>query len=86
MRDRLRRDLVTRSEARQRFTAQLLLARLALAWERVWPALWPTIFVVGTFGALALFDIPARLPDWAAAILLGLFVAALIVTLTRAVH
>ena len=64
----------------------MLLARLALAWERVWPALWPTIFVVGAFGALALFDIPARLPDWAAALLLGLFVAALIVTLTRAVR
>ena len=86
MRNRLRRDLVTRSEARQRFTAQLLLARLALAWERLWPALWPTVFVVGAFGVLALFDIPARLPDWAAASLLGLLVAALIVTLTQAVR
>ncbi|MBU6507568.1 MAG: TIGR02302 family protein [Alphaproteobacteria bacterium] len=86
MRDRQRPDSVTRSETRLRFTAQLLLARLALAWERVWPALWPASFVVGAFVALALFDLPARLPDWAATSLLGLFVAALIVTLTHAVR
>ena len=42
------------------------------------------MFVVGTFLALALFGIPARLPDGAAAALLGLLVAALIVTLIRA--
>ncbi|HKR18798.1 MAG TPA: TIGR02302 family protein [Stellaceae bacterium] len=84
MRDRQRPDFVTRSETRPRFTARLLLARLALGWERIWPALWPTIFVVGVFLALALFGVPARLPDGAAAALLGLFVAALIVTLTRA--
>ncbi|MGH7001642.1 MAG: DUF4175 family protein, partial [Stellaceae bacterium] len=62
----------------------MLLARLALAWERAWPALWPTTFVVGAFLVLALFDIPARLPAWAATALLGLFVAALLVTLIGA--
>ena len=86
MRDRQRSDSVTRPETRPRFTAQLLLARLALAWERAWPALWPASFVVGAFVALALFDVPARLPDWAATSLLGVFVAALIVTLTRAMR
>ena len=84
MRDRQRPDFVTKSETRPRFAARLLLARLALTWERTWPALWPTIFVVGTFGVLALFDIPARLPAWAATALLGIFAAALIVTLVGA--
>ncbi|HEV2263618.1 MAG TPA: TIGR02302 family protein [Stellaceae bacterium] len=84
MRDRQRPDFVTRSETRPRFTAPLLLARLALVWERVWPALWPTTFVVGAFLVLALFGVPARLPDGVSAALLGLFVAALIVTLIRA--
>lgn len=86
MRDRQRPDFVTKSETRPRFAARLLLARLALAWERTWPALWPTIFVVGAFGVLALFDIPARLPGWAAMALLGVFVAALIGTLAGAVR
>jgi len=84
LRDRQRPDFVTRPETQPRFTAPLLLARLALAWERVWPALWPTIFVVGAFLVLALFGIPARLPDGAAAGLLGVFVAVLIVTLIGA--
>jgi len=45
-----------------RLKRRLRLAVLALAWERLWPALWPGLFVVGGFLALALFDIPARLP------------------------
>jgi uncharacterized protein (TIGR02302 family) len=44
------------------FERQLFAARLALAWERLWPALWPALGVIGTFLALALFDLPARLP------------------------
>lgn len=84
MRDRQRPDFVTKSATRPRVAAQLLLARFALAWERAWPALWPTLFVVGAFLVLALFDVPARPPAWAGTALLGLFVAALIVTLIRA--
>ncbi|MGH7014753.1 MAG: TIGR02302 family protein [Stellaceae bacterium] len=84
MRDQRRPDFVTGPETRRRFAARLVLARLALGWERLWPALWPTSFVVGAFLVLALFDVPARLPGWAAVSLLGLFVAALIVTLTLA--
>jgi uncharacterized protein (TIGR02302 family) len=86
LRDRKRRDFVTGSDARPYFAARLVLARLALAWERLWPALWPALFVAGAFLALALFDIPARLPPWAAAALLGFTVAALIVTLALAVR
>ncbi|MGH6996339.1 MAG: DUF4175 family protein, partial [Stellaceae bacterium] len=84
MRNRQRPDFVTRSETQLRFTARLRLARLALAWERLWPALWPTTFVAGAFVVLALFDIPAYLPDWAAMALLGVFVAALIASLAGA--
>ncbi|MGH6983792.1 MAG: TIGR02302 family protein, partial [Stellaceae bacterium] len=86
MRNRQRPDFVTRSETQLRFTARLRLARLALAWERLWPALWPTTFVAGAFVVLALFDIPAYLPDWAAMALLGVFVAALIASLAGAVR
>jgi uncharacterized protein (TIGR02302 family) len=53
-------------------------ARLALAWERLWPLLWPPLGVVLTFLSLALLDVFPLLPVWlhaslayAAAILLG---------------
>ncbi|MDE2167382.1 MAG: DUF4175 family protein [Alphaproteobacteria bacterium] len=82
MRDSKRPDLTTADAPRH--AVRLALARLALAWERVWPALWPATFVAGIFTALALFDVPSRLPSWAAAALLGLAVAALIATLARA--
>ena len=39
-------------------------ARLALFFERLWPALWPALGVAGSYLALALFDIPALLPPW----------------------
>ncbi|MDE2228557.1 MAG: TIGR02302 family protein [Alphaproteobacteria bacterium] len=86
MRDQKRPDFVTEPDTRPRLGARLALARLALGWERIWPALWPALFVAGAFLALALFDVPARLPAWAAAALLGLFVAALIATLTLGVR
>ena len=40
----------------------LRLAGAALLWERAWPALWPAVGVLGSFVALALFDLPALLP------------------------
>jgi uncharacterized protein (TIGR02302 family) len=52
---------------------RLLLARLALGWERTWPALWPVLGVAGAFVALALFDLPARLPPLLHAALLAAF-------------
>jgi uncharacterized protein (TIGR02302 family) len=47
-----------------RLKRRLGFAAAALVWERLWPALWPVMLVLGIFLALALFDIPARLPAW----------------------
>jgi uncharacterized protein (TIGR02302 family) len=44
---------------------RLVLARIAIFWERLWPALWPTVGVAGAFAALALFEFWQRLPLWA---------------------
>ena len=59
---------------------RLDLATIALFWERLWPILWPTIAVIGVFLALALFDIPARLP----ASLHWLLLAVMVLVLTAA--
>src|SRR5579862_921706 len=40
----------------------IALARGALLWERVWPALWPATAVLGLYVALALFGITGALP------------------------
>ena len=37
-------------------------ARVALAWERLWLALWPAVAVLGCFLTLALFDLLPMLP------------------------
>ena len=51
-------------------------AQLALAWERLWPAVWPVVGVAGIFVALALFDVLPQLPGWLhAAVLAGFAVA-----------
>jgi uncharacterized protein (TIGR02302 family) len=55
---------------------RLSLARGALFWERLWPALWPVFGVAGGFLALALLDILPQLPGWLhAGVLLGVVVA-----------
>ena len=67
-------------------TGRLRLAGAALLWERLWPALWPAAGIVGAFLALALFDLPARLPaalHWA---LLILAAAALVAALVPALR
>ncbi len=61
----------------------MLLARAALAWEQFWPALWPTVGVVGLFLALALFDLLPLLPGWLHGLVLGVFLAAAIYGLWR---
>src|SRR5258708_24666280 len=43
---------------------RIRLARAALAWERLWLALWPAVAVLGAFPVLALFDILPALPAW----------------------
>jgi uncharacterized protein (TIGR02302 family) len=63
------------------FLMRLRLARAALLWERVWPACWPALAVLGTFLALGLFDLLPLLPGVLhAALLLG-FGAALVLAL-----
>jgi uncharacterized protein (TIGR02302 family) len=74
---RLKRDYSTREPSRPSgLTRRLSLARGALFWERVWPALWPVFGVAGGFLAVALLDILPRLPGWLhAGVLLGVAVA-----------
>ncbi len=51
----------SRAEQTERYVR---LSRAALAWERVWPALWPASGIVGVFAAAALADVFGTLP-WA---------------------
>lgn len=53
---------------------RLTLSRLVLYWERLWPALWPVIGLLGLFVALALLDMPPHLPGWLHLALLLTFV------------
>ena len=58
---------------RNPFAKRLRLARAALWWERVWPACWPGLAVLGVFLVLALFDLLPLLPGLVhAALLLAL--------------
>ena len=58
------------------FLMRLRLARGALLWERVWPACWPMLAVLGTFLVVGLFDLLPLLPGVLhAALLLGFGVA-----------
>ncbi|MGX9963781.1 DUF4175 domain-containing protein [Roseomonas sp. F4] len=54
------------------------LARLALGWERLWPALWPPLGVFGLFLLVALLGLPLMLPGWAQALLSLAFLVAVI--------
>ncbi|MDO8606982.1 MAG: DUF4175 family protein [Phaeospirillum sp.] len=62
---------------------RLRLARLALWWERLAPALTALAALVALFLALALFDILALLPGWLHALILVGFAAAVSVVLIR---
>ncbi|MCH9019451.1 MAG: DUF4175 family protein, partial [Proteobacteria bacterium] len=62
---------------------RLWLARLALTWERMWPALWPATGIAGLFGAVALFDVWSLAPGWLHAVALMAFGAAFALTLAR---
>ncbi|HZU90760.1 MAG TPA: DUF4175 family protein, partial [Stellaceae bacterium] len=65
------------------FALRLELARAALLWERIWPACWSALLVLGVFSVLVLFDLLPRLPPLLhAALLLG-FGAAFIFALGR---
>lgn len=51
-------------------------ARLVIVFERLWPALWPPLGVIGLYVAFALLDLPALLAPWPRAILFALMLAA----------
>lgn len=48
------------------------LARAALWFEQLWPAVWPAVGLLGAFAVAALLDAPAWLPAWPRAVLPGL--------------
>jgi len=61
----------------------IVLARLALLWERVWPKLWPATGFAGAFLAAALFGFFAQI-DWQIhALVLSALTAAIVVSLYR---
>ena len=56
----------------KQLTVRRTLARFAILFERIWPAVWPPLGVAGLFVVLALLDIPAHLPvAWHVALLTG---------------
>lgn len=58
--------------ALRRLAERRALARLAILFERVWPALWPPLGVAGLFVCVALLDLPSYLtPAWHLALLAG---------------
>lgn len=63
-----------------RLAGRRALARSAILFERIWPALWPPLGVAGLFICAALLDLPRLLPPWAHIGLLA-FTAVLIVGL-----
>lgn len=59
-----------------RLAVRLRLARAALLWERIWPAAWPALCILGIFAVMALFDLLPVLPGIAHAGALALFALA----------
>src|SRR5512141_42175 len=64
-----------------RIRRHVVLARAILAFERVWPALWPATGIVGIGIAAALFEAFALLPWPLHALILACFVTAIALTL-----
>ena len=67
-----------------RFGLLLTLARGAVAWETIWPAIWPLLGVAGIFLALAFSGILPGLPGWLHSFTLAAFAAAFIAALVWA--
>ncbi len=65
---------------------RLWLARLALAWEGLWPAAWPALGTAGLFLAIALFDVLPALPAWLHIVVLALFASAFITLAWRPIR
>jgi hypothetical protein len=71
-------DMAPHSPTGRLLTRRLFLSRAALAWEVVWPALWPMLCVAGFFAVVALFDLPSLLPSAAHAAFLAGFALAFV--------
>ena len=56
-------------------------ARLVLLFERVWPAIWPPLGIIGLFLCVALLAIPALLNPWLHVAMLAGFALALLASL-----
>ncbi|PGH58489.1 TIGR02302 family protein [Azospirillum palustre] len=61
---------------------RLAQARAALLWERLGPALWAPLSVLGAFLALALLNLPILLPGWLHGLALLVLAAAFLWSLT----
>jgi uncharacterized protein (TIGR02302 family) len=60
----------------RRLAGRRVLARLAILFEHVWPAIWPALGVAGVFVCVALLDLPRYLaPGWHLASLVGTAIA-----------
>ena len=57
---------------------RMILSRLALFWEWLWPAVWPACAILGLFVALAALDILPNLPRWLHAIIVTVLLVGLI--------
>src|SRR5262245_58090271 len=65
------------------FRARVLGARWAVAFERMWPAAWPLLSVIGLFLAISWLGIWQRLPAWLHAAGLVALVAGAVVAAWR---
>ena len=69
--DNGRKDRGTDGTGEPRF--RLWQARAALTWERLWPAIWLGVTIIGGFLALALLGVFGTLPGWLHLLVLLLF-------------
>ena len=61
-------------------------ARLAMLYERIWPALWPPLGILAGFLVLALLEVPSLLPPWARIALLAGFALGMLAALVRGIR
>ncbi len=69
-----------------RLGIKITLARLALAWERLWPIVWPPVAIVSIFCSLALLDVFPSINSWVHGLLLLFFVGTFGFLIWRAIR
>jgi uncharacterized protein (TIGR02302 family) len=70
----------------RRLAGRRFLARSAILFEALWPALWPPLAVAGVFLCLALLNLPPLLPGWLHVGLLAFVVVAILGLLIRGIR